>query len=107
MEERKNVVYAVPCGDCGIRYFGETGQHFSDRKSQHQRDVKAGKTTNGFFCHVKENAGHKIDWESAVFVDYEKNWKRRKVKEAIHINAINPTNTIVKKGILNLEKGYD
>ena len=24
MEERKNVVYAVPCGDCGIRYFGET-----------------------------------------------------------------------------------
>ena len=66
VEERKNVVYAVPCGDCGIRYFGETGQHFSDRKSQHQRDVKAGKTTNGFFCHVKENAGHKIDWESAV-----------------------------------------
>ena len=107
VEERKNVVYAVPCGDCGIRYFGETGQHFSDRKSQHQRDVKAGKTTNGFFCHVKENAGHKIDWESAVFVDYEKNWKRRKIKEAIYINAINPTKAIRKKGILNLEKGYD
>ena len=107
VDERKNVVYAVPCGDCGIRYFGETGQHFSDRKSQHQRDVKAGKTTNGFFCHVKENAGHKIDWESAVFVDYEKNWKRRKIKEAIYINAINPTKAIIKKGILNLEKGYD
>ena len=73
MDERKNVVYAVPCGDCGILYFGETGQHFSDRKSQHQRDVKTGKTTNGFFCHVKENAGHKI----------------------------------IKKGIQNLEKGYD
>ena len=24
-----------------------------------------------------------------------------------YINAINPTNAIVKKGILNLEKGYD
>ena len=71
------------------------------------RDVKAGKTTNGFFCHVKENAGHKIDWESAVFVDYEKNWIRRKIKEAIYINAINPTKAIIKKGILNLEKGYD
>ena len=32
--------------------------------------VKLGKTTNGFFCHVEENAGHKIDWESVVFVDY-------------------------------------
>ena len=27
-EECKNVVYSVPCGDCGIRYIGETGQHF-------------------------------------------------------------------------------
>ena len=25
----------------------------------------------------------------------------------IYINAINPTNAIVKKGISNLEKGYD
>ena len=39
------------------------------------RDVKTGKTTYVFFCHVKENAGHKIDWEKVVFVDYEKNWK--------------------------------
>ena len=62
---------------------------------------------NGFFCHVKENAGHKIDWDKVVFVDYEKNWKRRKVKEAIYINAINPTNAVIKKGILNLEKGYE
>ena len=46
-------------------------------RSQHQRDVKNGKTTKGFFCHVKENAGHKIDWDKVVFVDYEKNWKRR------------------------------
>ena len=67
---------------CGIRYFGETGQHFSDRRSQHQRDVKTGKTTNGFFWHAKENA--EIDWEKVVFVDYEKNWKRRKIKEAIY-----------------------
>ena len=61
MDKRKNVVYAVSCGDYGFRYFGETGQHFNDKISQHQRDVKTEKTTNGFFCHVKENAGHKID----------------------------------------------
>ena len=64
MDERKNVVYAVWCGDCGTRCFGETGQHFCDR-----RMCIFEKTTNGFFCHVIENAGHKIDWETVIFVD--------------------------------------
>ena len=50
---------------------------------------------------------HKIDWDKALFLYYKKNWKRRKIKEAIYINAINPTNTMNKKDILNLEKGYE
>ena len=62
---------------------------------------------NGFYCHIRENKGHKIDWDKALFLDYEKNWKRRKINQAIYINAINPTNTMNKKGILNLEKGYE
>ena len=37
----------------------------------------------------------------------QKHWKKRKVKEAIYINAMNSTNARVKKGILNLEKGSD
>ena len=41
-----------------------------------------------------------------VFLDYEKNWKRRKIKEAVYINAINPTNEMDRKRILNLEKGF-
>ena len=106
-EEIKNVVYSVPCGDCGVRYIGETGQQFSERRSQHQRDVKNRKKTNGFYCHIRENKGHKINWDKALYLDYEKNWKRRKIKEAIYINAINPTNTMSKKDILNLEKGYE
>ena len=32
-EECKNVVYSVPCGDCGIRYIGETGHHFVTREA--------------------------------------------------------------------------
>ena len=30
MQECKDVVYSVPCGECGVRYVGETGQHFSE-----------------------------------------------------------------------------
>ena len=44
---------------------------------------------------VVPESGHR---SKVVFVDYEKNWKRRKIKEVIYINAINPTKVIVKKG---------
>ena len=70
------------------------------------RDIKSGKVTHGFFNHIKENPGHKIDWDKVVILGYEKNWKRRTIKEAVYINAINPTNEMDRKRILNLEKGY-
>ena len=42
-----------------------------------------------------------------MYLDREKNWRRRKIKESIYINAINPTESMVHQEILNLEKGYD
>ena len=39
LEDYKNVVYAVECETCGVQYIGETGQHFCDRRNQHQRDI--------------------------------------------------------------------
>ena len=78
-QECKDVVYSVPCGECGVRYIGETGQHFCERRSQHQRDIASGKTTNGFCNHVVGNKGHKIDWEKVIFLDHEKHWERRKI----------------------------
>ena len=37
----------------------------------------------------------------------KKNWKGRKIKEAIYINAIVPTNLMNKEKLMNLEKGYE
>jgi len=37
----------------------------------------------------------------------EKHWRARKIKEAIIINAINPTKNVQSGGIMNLEKGYE
>ena len=106
-EDRKDLVYSIPCGTCSVRYVGETGQHYCDRKSQHQREVKNKKTTNAFYSHIKRNKGHRIEWEGCVYLDKEKNWRRRKIKEAVYINALNPTESMVRQGILNLEKGYE
>ena len=38
-------------------------------------------------------------------LDKEKNWRSRNIKEAV--NEINPTESMVRQGILNLEKGYE
>ena len=42
-----------------------------------------------------------------MYLDKEKNWRRRKIKEAVYTNALNPTELMVRQGILNLEKGYE
>ena len=41
------------------------------------------------------------------FLDNEKNWRGRKIKEAIYINAVVPTNSADTRKLVNLEKGYD
>ena len=56
---------------------------------------------------MKKNDGYKIEWGNCVYLDREKNWRRRKIKESIYINAINPTDSMVHQKFLNLEKGYD
>jgi hypothetical protein len=44
---------------------------------------------------VKNNEGHQIDWGEVWFLDNEKSWRGRKIKEAIYINAVVPTNSAV------------
>ena len=56
-------------------------------------------------CAHKENKGHAIDRDQAVSLDKAKHWKGRKIKEAIFIDAQNPTKEVREK-IMNLETGF-
>ena len=67
--DQKDVIYAVPCKECKVRYVGETGQHFCDRVKQHQNDVKHKKLTNG----MMPNKKHSSDWEKTTFLEKERN----------------------------------
>ena len=79
-ENWKNVVYAIECKTCRVHHVEETGQHYCDRRKQHQGDVKNKKPTNGIYDHLKNNKGHKINWEKVRFLDKEDNWKGRLIK---------------------------
>jgi hypothetical protein len=67
------------------------------------RDVKGKKSTNEIFQRVNRNRKHKIAWEEIYFIDYEKNWMARRIKEALYIDAFNPTNKL--NTLMDLEKG--
>ena len=47
------------------------------------------------------------DWEKVAYVERERYWIARKVKEMLLINTVNPIKNIKAGGILNLEKGYE
>ena len=104
-DEKKNRIYSVPCQTCGKSYIGETGQQISRRIYQHQYDIHKKKATNGIFKHMEENPDHIISWENIAFVDQESNWSRRKIKESIYINAMDPSQKPTQ--IMNLEKGKE
>ena len=40
------------------------------------------------------------------FLDKEDNWKGRKIKEVLYINARNPSVTMDPSRVMNLEKGF-
>ena len=87
-----------------MKYLGETSQQFKDRKYQHKKDIEHKNTNNGIYCHLKKNKKHKIAWEQAIFVDRDSHYMRRKIKESIYINALDPSEKPTK--IMNLEKGF-
>ena len=90
---------------CRKSYIGETGQQISRRIYQHQYDIRKKKATNGIFKHLEENLDRIISWENIAFLDQESNWSRRKIKESIYINAVDPAQKPTQ--IMNLEKGKE
>jgi hypothetical protein len=103
LKQKKDVVYMVQCETCDMKYIGETRKMLETRISQHQKDVQNRKDENSFFCHVKMNKGHRIDWDGTKILEEEDNTIRRKIKESIFIEALNPGTKMDQ--LMNLEKG--
>jgi len=106
-DDKKNLIYCLGCKCCDQIYLGETQQFFSSRKYQHEYAIKCKQSTNGLAQHLKQNKKHMIDWENRVFLDFEPHWRKRKIKEAIFIDCLNPGNTISPNILMNLEKGIE
>ena len=101
-EERKVMVYQIPC-ECGSVYIGETGkQHWRDRKAalqntrqhcrtqgsiaEHKAAVRQANINKAIASHVW-NSCHAIQWSETSVLEHEAEWYRRRVKEALYIRS--------------------
>ena len=66
-EEKKTVVYQVPCKDCCKLYTGESKRTLKVRLAEHKRAVQKSDVNNGIAMHVA-NTNHSIDWVNARVV---------------------------------------
>ena len=103
--QQQNHVYKFDCRECKSWHIGETGQKMEKRTyhGQHQNlnDVKNGRETNAIFMHLQEHKDHYIQWQQISYLEHEEDWKKRKIKEALYINAMD------SKESMNLEKGFE
>jgi len=42
---------------------------------------------------------HEIDWENRKFLDSESHWRRRKIKEALFVDCLNPQKEVTDSTI--------
>ena len=102
IQQESNVVYCIGCKSCSQVYLGETQQWFPSRRYQHKYAVKNQSSTNSIAQHVAKSS-HEIEWENMKFLDSEPHWRKRKIKEALFIDCLNPQKHI-SDAIMSLEK---
>ena len=94
-----NVVYEVNCGECEMKYVGETKRRLKDRIGEHYRAVDKRKVQLSALAEHNVKSGHVPQWDSVRILDQERNWFSRRFKEARHI--------ISNEHVLNRHEGME
>ena len=82
---KKGVVYCIPCQDCDKVYIGETGRTLNVRQKEHKRHLTNGHTEDSAVATHAHQQLHDIDRENSSVLDYDDDYYKRKVKEALRI----------------------
>ena len=79
-------VYSIPCNDCDLKYYGETGRPFSERLREHKAAVRNKYWNYSAYRHVYAKK-HNLDWDSAKIIFPSYNYYDRLVVESTCILA--------------------
>lgn len=88
-EEICNVVYEIPCKgttnqQCGQIYIGTTKRSLSTRLTEHETDIKKGKSNTGIAKHMLDHK-HTPDFGKTRILDIENKQNRRLTLESLRI----------------------
>ena len=87
--EKSNVIYKIDCLSCKKQnidkiYIGETSQPLKTRIKQPIYTTNRQILTSALVIHAVSE-GHQFDFENTSILGIERNTKKRKTKEALHI----------------------
>ena len=85
MDERKGVVYSIPCTVCPKVYIGQTGRSLKHRLKEHQRALRNGDVSTSALAEHALVAGHDIDVSKTEAVDSNPYTATRCMLESWHI----------------------
>ncbi|MDA8010189.1 MAG: GIY-YIG nuclease family protein, partial [Alphaproteobacteria bacterium] len=97
MDQRKGVVYSVPCDGCSKVYIGQTGRSLKHRLAEHRRALKNGDVAASALAEHTLATGHLVDLTKSEVIDCHPYATTRCLLESWHIQR-NPD-------ALNREKG--
>jgi len=85
LEKKVCNVYSIPCGDCNVKYIGETGRSLKTRRKEHEAAVRLLKTEKSALAEHANSTGHAIDWANTSILQGEPKYHQRKWWEACSI----------------------
>ena len=98
---RTNIVYKFTCKNCPATYIRETKRTLKKRIIEYRNN----KNEDSVVIMHKNSFNHQFDWEGAVILDNESNYKKILMSEMMHIKCYK--NNINKKDdIFTLNKSY-
>ena len=86
IQHQPNVIYKIPCAECGRCYDHETSQCFETHKKEHIRNVKTCANGSNIAKHAW-SFEHRIDFDNSSVIDKGSFRIFRKTLEAWHNNA--------------------
>ena len=84
-EERKEVVYSIPCQDCTNMYIGQTGRCLKQRLSKHRHALRNGDTQASTLAEHIFTTGHPVDLSQSKVLDHHQHTTTRCMLESWHI----------------------
>ena len=85
LENKKGVIYCIPCKDCDRVYIGETGRTLSVRQAEHKRHLANSHTQHSAVAAHALDELHDINWGNISVLDHNDDFYKRRIKEALLI----------------------